>query len=530
MRTFSRGGGRFGRPRPGPMPTSPLLPSSSSFPSSPSGSVSQSSVFERERTTTESVIKPQGPRSKRDRLLEFFSDWRYHSAYDLDRLDGFSPGDWVVEVRSLIEYGFAFSRRANSLIMRHGTGKPQDLAELLAGIDARFPEDANVGDKPTSFGRLAESQEVQPVVLPRVDKIYEQEEESEFSEEADSSFEFDVSSDSFVLPPEDDRISLSEDPSVCILPAKTTVTSTMAILAMKRQGKTYLAMVLAEEFLKKNFPFVAFDPTGVWHGLLYKADGSPTEHEIVLLGGKHGHFPIHYDQGATCVALVLDLWPQSFVFDLSDMEPAKQHAFVADFANHLYILSSKPIHVFFDEADEIAPQVPNRAYPHQRRCLSVVDRLVRRGGVKGVGSTLITQRPAVVNKNVLSQVNRMMILKTVAPHDLGAIEDWCKPIIPQHARRVQYLAEVPSLKKGEVICIQSDEGAIPIMRFRSRIKETFDTSKTPSLDDVPFALEARSLSPELAERVRNGLYRINAPVTSSEDPFYQDEGDEPEVD
>ena len=48
---------------------------------------------------------------------------------------------------------------------------------------------------------------------------------------------------------------------------------TQAILAMKGGGKTYLAMKMAELFYAARLPFVALDPTGVWHGLSVAADG-----------------------------------------------------------------------------------------------------------------------------------------------------------------------------------------------------------------------------------------------------------------
>jgi hypothetical protein len=452
-----------------------------------------SNVYERERTVTETVVKPQGPRIKRDRLLDVFSDWNYHSAYDLEHLDGFDPGDWVVEVRALIEYGFAFGRRGNSLIMRHRplSERTQDLAELLAGIDAREPEDANPlqARADAEADVLARHGMGPPVVRPentQFEPAYDQRsdyDEPDTAVDESGASDFNPTGDVVPPPDENDRLVLSLDLRAGVFPAKTMVTSTMAFLAQKRQGKTYLGMVLCEELLKRKLPFVAIDPTGVWYGLRSKVDGTPADNEILQLGGKHGHWKLPSDSGAAVASLVIELWPRPVILDLSDMEPEEQHIFVAGFGNQIYVSNKKPLHLFFDEADEFAPQTPDSTYKHQRRCLNVIDRLVRRGGVKGIGATLITQRSAVINKNVLSQVGRLMVLKMVAPHDLTAVEDWMKPVVTSATDRIQCISSIPRLAKGEVFCIQNEAGAPPLTKFMVRPKETYNSSRTPTMDE-----------------------------------------------
>ena len=46
--------------------------------------------------------------------------------------------------------------------------------------------------------------------------------------------------------------------------------------------------------------------------------------------------------------------------------------------------------------------------------------IVRRGGQRGIGCTLVTQRSAVLNKNVLTQAQMLVVLRTIAPQDLAA--------------------------------------------------------------------------------------------------------------
>jgi len=63
-----------------------------------------------------------------------------------------------------------------------------------------------------------------------------------------------------------------------------------------------------------------------------------------------------------------------------------------------------------DEADAIAPQWPMRG---EKRMLGAVEDLVRRGGQRGIGVVMLRQRAAVLNKNVLTQIGILIVLRTI---------------------------------------------------------------------------------------------------------------------
>jgi DNA helicase HerA-like ATPase len=77
--------------------------------------------------------------------------------------------------------------------------------------------------------------------------------------------------------------------------------------------------------------------------------------------------------------------------------------------------------LLIDEADAIAPQKPQE---NEARMLGAAEDIVRRGGQRGLGCMLITQRSAVLNKNVLTQVEMIVALRTIAPQDLKAMDAW----------------------------------------------------------------------------------------------------------
>lgn len=471
---------------------------------------------DRKRTVTESTLKSQTAKTARDRVLEFFSDGRYHSAHELEHLDQLKPGDWVVAVRELIQFGYAFRRRSNSLIIRKRTisEKAQDLADLLAKIDATVAEDIN---PVIAHERMAA--DIKARQAPESRRASTVESPPDDEEPGEEPFpEFDVTSDVSDIE-ESDRIVVSVDPRGFVLSGKLLLTSTQAILAKKRSGKTYLAMVMAEQLLKLGLPFVVVDPTGVWGGLRTLASGAPSPYDVLALGGRRGVRPLTPDMGSAVASLIVEAWPRPVILDLSSMDPVDQHRFVHDLCTTIYTINTRPIHFFFDEADEWAPQTPESSYRYQRRCLSAVDRFIRRGGAKGLGGTLITQRPAVLNKNVLSQVGRLVVLNLVSPHDIDAVDDWMRKVVTNLALRTACLTSLPSLRQGEGYSITlGASGPSPLVKFMTRPKETYDSSRTPTMDERDFPV------PEVGEP-SSGLMEIVARVLDAK----EEPEEEPEV-
>lgn len=96
---------------------------------------------------------------------------------------------------------------------------------------------------------------------------------------------------------------------------------------------------------------------------------------------------------------------------------------MTDFAERLYHKNRQPLHLVLDEADAFAPQRPMKG---QERLLGAIEDLVRRGRARGIGVTLVTQRAAVLNKDVLTQAEVLVALRTIAPQDREAINAWIR--------------------------------------------------------------------------------------------------------
>lgn len=258
------------------------------------------------------------------------------------------------------------------------------------------------------------------------------------------------------------------------LPAEA-ITQTFGILAKRGVGKTYTASVMTEEMLKADLPVVVCDPIGVWWGLRSSATGKRAGLPIIVLGGDHGDAPLEDTAGAVIADLVVDE-RVSLVLDLSLFRKAGQVRFMTDFAEQLYRRNREPLHLMLDEADAFAPQRPQKG---TERLLGAIEDLVRRGRARGLGMTLITQRPAVLNKNVLTQIEVLVTLRMVAPQDRSAIDDWVK-IHGTPEQRDELMQSLPSLPIGTA-WFWSPGWLDLFKRVRIRERETFDSSATPEV-------------------------------------------------
>lgn len=255
------------------------------------------------------------------------------------------------------------------------------------------------------------------------------------------------------------------------------VTQAIAVLARRGSGKTYLGKVLAEEMVSSGLQVVILDPLGAFFGLRSSADGQGDGLPITIVGGEHGDVPLEPTAGKVIADVCVES-PGSMIVDLSAFESnAAQDRFVTDFAERLYRAKGsqrRPLHLIVDEADSFAPQRPQ---PGQQRMLGAFEAIVRRGRIRGLGVTLITQRPAVLNKNVLTQVECLVAMQITSPQDRAAIDEWVKGNGTAE-ERAEVLGSLASFERGEA-WFWSPSWLRILQRVKVRQAWTFDSSRTP---------------------------------------------------
>jgi hypothetical protein len=257
-----------------------------------------------------------------------------------------------------------------------------------------------------------------------------------------------------------------------VLPLEA-VTETFAILAKRGKGKTSTAVVMAEELIAQGMPVVVLDPVGVWWGLRSSADGKDAGLPVVIFGGDHADVPLEETAGQVIADVIVE---QRFpaVIDLSSLSKSAARRFMAPFLERLYHRNRDALHVIVDEADAFAPQ---RTQADGARLLGAMEDLVRRGRARGIGVTLITQRPAVLHKDVLTQAEVLIALGMTGPRDVAAIDEWVRLHADEdQAREVK--ASLPSLPVGTA-WVWSPGWLDILQRVQIRRRTTFDSSATP---------------------------------------------------
>lgn len=280
------------------------------------------------------------------------------------------------------------------------------------------------------------------------------------------------------------------------LPAEA-VTQTFAILAKRGVGKTYTASVMTEEMLKANLHVIVIDPIGVWWGLRAAANGRDEGLPIIIAGGDHADIPLDASGGEALANLIVDN-RFSMVLDLSLLRKGEHTRFMTDFAETLYHKNRNAVHLILDEADAFAPQRP---FGNEARMLGAVEDIVRRGRARGIGVTMITQRPSVLNKNVLTQIEVLVALRLTAPLDQKAIDEWVKTHAEESQRDI-FMASLPALPVGTA-WFWSPGWLNIFTKVKVRKRETFDSSSTPK---VGVAVKApQKLAPVDLEKLRMQL-------------------------
>lgn len=263
------------------------------------------------------------------------------------------------------------------------------------------------------------------------------------------------------------------------LPLDVVVQRT-AVLGKTGRGKTYTAKRFVEQALRAGVPVAVIDPTDAWWGLRAGADGTAgAGQDVIVFGGRHGDLPLNEHAGKMLARLVLD--GRSVVLVGKGMPKAARRRLVADFLTELYDKAAgRPVLVVIDEADEYAPQ-KTFGQIEVAKCLGAVDEVVRRGRGAGLGTLLISQRPAVLSKDVLEQVDVLVVHGLTGKNDLEAIDVW----VGKHASdedAAELKRSLPPLPKGTAWVWAPELGILQKVHILPI--STFDSSKTPKVGEV----------------------------------------------
>ncbi len=253
----------------------------------------------------------------------------------------------------------------------------------------------------------------------------------------------------------------------------------IAILGKTGSGKTYAAKGVVENILRAGGRVCVIDPTGAWRGLRSSATGKSAGFPVVIFGGEHADLPLGAAHGEA-MAEIIGTSSTPAIIDTSLMRVSERTRFFADFADALVRKNKGPLHLVIDEAHLFAPQ-GKVSDPQSGAMLHAANNLVSLGRSRGLRIILITQRPAKLHKDSLTQVETLVAMRLIAPQDRRAVEDWIKDNADEKKGR-EIITSLASLPTGQGWVWAPEIDLLERVTF-PRIK-TLDTSRAPEAGEA----------------------------------------------
>jgi DNA helicase HerA-like ATPase len=229
------------------------------------------------------------------------------------------------------------------------------------------------------------------------------------------------------------------------------------ILGASGSGKSYLTGVVMEEVLQSDGLLCLIDASGEYHTL-----ASGPYKNIVICGGPHGNIAKHKHINVDIITyyVMMMLSKQvSVLFDISDLWGKEQEQAYVTICETLYQVQKlnpkrRRIRLVVDECQNFAPQGGGES-----KALAISIKIAKEGRKYGIDQLWATQRPASVNKNIVSQCNSFWFGKLTNINDLEAI----KPYIKEAGITD---TQVKGLKCGEFF--YNSDGATTLIKVRQR--------------------------------------------------------------
>jgi len=185
------------------------------------------------------------------------------------------------------------------------------------------------------------------------------------------------------------------------------------ISGMSGSGKSNTAKVICEELLAHNITLLILDSEGEYASLKEKYDS------VLVIGGKFADIPIN---NLIIEDLIQTLYESgvSLIFDTSELIKDELITLSTKILEKTYYLGTKyrkPIFLIIEECNTLAPQTLRSP------SLEISRILVTRGRKRGIHSIWLSQRTALVNKDIISQCNIRLFGKMIEKNDIAHIRD-----------------------------------------------------------------------------------------------------------
>lgn len=283
----------------------------------------------------------------------------------------------------------------------------------------------------------------------------------------------------------------------------------LCVVGISGSGKSTTAKGGVERLLEQGRRVCIVDLLDGWWGLRLGRDGKSPAFPVAIFGGLHGDLPLTEHAGALIGQAVAQS-EGSTIVSLAELDgDAPRRRFALAFFDALHKANRAPLHLIVDEADFYAPQQPVKDGPGPM-LLNRVKEIAARGRMRGFRLWSITQRPAKLHKDVMSQADTLVAMQLTSSQDRGALKAW---IGDQGDESVGagILRALPSLKRGEGVVWSPRLGVLETTHFP--LPETYDSSRTPEYGETAASVD---LKPVDLGALRENLGKVEAEVKAND--------------
>jgi predicted nucleic acid-binding Zn finger protein len=246
-------------------------------------------------------------------------------------------------------------------------------------------------------------------------------------------------------------------------------------------GKSNTAGVVCEELLRQKMPILIVDTDGEYYGL-------KEEFEILHVGADEEcdlQVGVEHAEKIAELSLMQNI---PIILDVSGyLEQEEAELLIKNVLQHLFAKEKKAKKPFLVLVEEIHEWIPEQG---STGCSKMLTRVAKRGRKRGLGIAGISQRPAEVDKNFITQCNWRVWHKLDWDNDLKVVG---------RVLGKDYKETVSSLDVGEAV-LEAGFLEESKLKVKFKRKQTFDAGETPDLESFERP-ELKSVSEDLVEEL-----------------------------
>lgn len=254
----------------------------------------------------------------------------------------------------------------------------------------------------------------------------------------------------------------------------------IGILGKTGGGKSSTAKLIIEQVVAHGARVCILDPIkSDWWGLASSASGKRAGLPFYILGGPHGHVPLHDSAGKAIAEIVAGGALPLSILDMADFPPGGQSRFFVDFAQTLIRKMRGVVYLVIEEAHLFAPK-ERSGIGAENMSIHWAKTLATAGRSKGIRLIVLSQRTQALHNAVLGSCDTLIAHRLTAPADQLPVNKWLAANVSKD-KAAEIAASLGKLKTGEGwIC--SGEAQLFERRQFPRIT-TYDNTVAPKDSD-----------------------------------------------